>query len=420
MPDISKITLPSGTTYDIKDATARELISGGISFQIAWSSSDYSSASAPSSSKLATVPAGVVVYYNNGNGTATGTLTASEDTKAVFYLIYSKSQVGNKDMYDEVVTVEVPGTPKTYFWEKIGDTQIDLNDVVTGVTLTKGTDSVIGADATFTITQPTVALSTGATAGTGVISVATGITSANATGGNVAWNSKDQVTALTGVKVTAQPTVSLTANAADSTGRITYVESRAADTTKKLVTTSITGVSGSTTPNVVQGRTSQTTANGAGTASSVNTDWLKGVSVSDETLVIGAATLNTQTTYSANAPGTITVPTAASSATTVATGSVANSDSSGATVVTAVGANTTKYMSASASGTAVGADGTDTVIGSNSTFTITQPTITVTPTTTNIKAIASGANTAWNSKDQVTVVTDAGTSITVTKGGASN
>jgi len=27
MPDISKITLPSGNTYDIKDATARELIS---------------------------------------------------------------------------------------------------------------------------------------------------------------------------------------------------------------------------------------------------------------------------------------------------------------------------------------------------------------------------------------------------------
>lgn len=35
MPDISKITLPSGTTYDIKDAGARELIShlsGSTSF----------------------------------------------------------------------------------------------------------------------------------------------------------------------------------------------------------------------------------------------------------------------------------------------------------------------------------------------------------------------------------------------------
>ena len=32
MPDISKITLPSGTTYDIKDATARAAIAGGTVF----------------------------------------------------------------------------------------------------------------------------------------------------------------------------------------------------------------------------------------------------------------------------------------------------------------------------------------------------------------------------------------------------
>ena len=33
MPDISKITLPSGTTYDIKDAVARQGIAGGIQFR---------------------------------------------------------------------------------------------------------------------------------------------------------------------------------------------------------------------------------------------------------------------------------------------------------------------------------------------------------------------------------------------------
>lgn len=32
MPEISKITLPSGTTYDLKDATARAAIAGGTSF----------------------------------------------------------------------------------------------------------------------------------------------------------------------------------------------------------------------------------------------------------------------------------------------------------------------------------------------------------------------------------------------------
>ena len=33
MPDISKITLPSGTTYDIKDAVARQGVAGGIQFR---------------------------------------------------------------------------------------------------------------------------------------------------------------------------------------------------------------------------------------------------------------------------------------------------------------------------------------------------------------------------------------------------
>lgn len=32
MPDISKITLPTGTTYNIKDAVARQQIAGGVSF----------------------------------------------------------------------------------------------------------------------------------------------------------------------------------------------------------------------------------------------------------------------------------------------------------------------------------------------------------------------------------------------------
>ena len=33
MPEISQITLPSGTTYDLKDATARQSIAGGVTFR---------------------------------------------------------------------------------------------------------------------------------------------------------------------------------------------------------------------------------------------------------------------------------------------------------------------------------------------------------------------------------------------------
>jgi len=528
MADISKITLPSGNTYDIKDAVARAAIAGGVSFIIAWDGT--------STPVVADIPAGVVVKYNNVD--YTGTLSADDAVVGAFYLVKSATQIG-LDVYDEYVPV---GTaPKS--WEKIGDTQLNLTDVVTDVSLSKQTDTVIGSDATFTITQPTIALSTGATAGSGVISVATGISSvtqptvslsaesssatgraqyiqsvsttkakATASGGDVAWNSKDSKTVLTGVQVTAQPTVTLTANDSTSTGRITYVESQGtatttkikatADitgktgsaassvtpTTKKLETTTITGVSGSTNITPVESRTSQTTATGgwtAVTASStdgnsngnpdVNENLLANISVSNETLTIGAATLNTQTTYSAGAPrASLAVPTAASSVTRVATGSVNTTDSNGAdivtdvavgdtvtvvtaaptvtissgstgdvTVATGIGNATTKYMSASASGTTVGSNGTATVIGSSSTFTVTQPTVTlatdangditiatggttkymaagasgtaVTPTTTNIKATATGANTAWNNKDQVTVLTNA-TDVSVTKG----
>ena len=55
MADISKITLPSGTTYNIKDEVAREAIAGGVSFIVAW---DGASTPVP-----ANIPAGVVVTY---------------------------------------------------------------------------------------------------------------------------------------------------------------------------------------------------------------------------------------------------------------------------------------------------------------------------------------------------------------------
>ena len=475
-PVIEKITLPSGNSYFIADREIRDVVdalsqtvAGGVSYTVAWDGT--------SEPVVGNIPAGVVVTYNDTD--YTGTMVANNATPGAFYLVKSATQVDGKDVYDEYVPVGATGSKS---WEKIGDTQIDLSDIVTAVSLTKQTDTVIGSDATFTITQPTVALSTGATAGDGVISVATGITSvtqptvalsaesstatgreqyvqsvsttkakATASGANVAWNSKDSVTAITGVTDT---TTKLSATAS-ITGKTGSAASSVTPTTKKLATTTVTGVSGSTTPSVIQSRTSQTTADGTGTASSTNTDWLKGVSVSNGVLTIGAATMDTQTTYSADAPGTITVPTAAGSATTVATGSVTTSGS-GADVVTdvAVGDTVTVVTAAPTITIASGSTGdvtvatgttttNDTVIGTDSTFTVTQPTVTlatdangditiatggttkylaatasgtaVTPTTTNIKATASGANTAWNSKDQVTVLTNS-TDVSVTKG----
>lgn len=442
-PVISEIQLPSGNKYYIADRELRNVVdvlsdtvAGGVSYNLAWDGT-----SAPT---VANIPEGITVTYNNVE--YTGTLSADSATPGSFYLVPVGGDEAN-NVYAEYVPVGAAGS-KT--WEKIGDTAVDLSNYVTNVTLNKQTDTVIGTDATFTITQPTIALATGATAGTGVVSVATGITSvtdptvALSEEGSTATGRVEYTKSVSTTKLSATASGGAVSASGDSVTALTglgtpttsNVASSVTPTTKKLATTTVTGVSGSTTPNVVKSRTSQTTADGTGTASSTNTDWLKGVSVSNGILTIGAATMDTQTTYSADAPESITIPTAAGSATTVATGSVTTTGS-GADVVTDVAVGDTV-----AAVTGYASPTTDTVLGTASTFSVTNPTITVatgstgdvtvatggttkymaaaasgtgvTPATTNLKATASGANTAWNSKDSVTVLTNS-TDVNVTK-----
>lgn len=190
--------------------------------------------------------------------------------------------------------------------------------------------------------------------------------------------------------------------------------------------------------------------------------------MTNEVLTIGAATLNTQSTPQYTFSD-VTVPITAESGIRVATGELIDypTGNEGEVVIgvsasgtdTVIGSDATFTVTqptiALATGATAGtgvvslatdatASGTDTVIGSDATFTVTQPTVTlasnsssatgrvsvvtgVSATTTNIKATASGANTAWNSKDATTVVTGLGTpstaaglnnntTITVTKG----
>lgn len=292
VPVIEKITLPSGNTYFIADREIRDVVdtlsqtvAGGVSYNVAWDGT--------SEPTVGNIPAGVVVTYNGTD--YTGTMAANNATPGAFYLVKSATAVDGKDVYDEYVPVGSDGN-KT--WEKIGDTQIALADVVTAVSLSKQTDTVIGADATFN-----------------------------------------------------------TSNVASSV----------TPTTKKLATGTVTGVqSSTTTASKATAATSQTTADGTGTASTTNTDWLKGVSVSNGVLTIGAATMDTQTTTQFTFSD-VTVPIKATSTTTVATGGVTTSGN-GADIVT---------------GVAVG----DTV----------------------------AAVTGWNSKDAVTVLKDT-TDVSVTKG----
>jgi hypothetical protein len=80
MADISQITLPSGTTYDIKDTVARAGVSSGGTFVIAWAGN-----SAPT---VANIPKDVVVRY--GNTDYTGTKVASANDLKKFFLVAAK------------------------------------------------------------------------------------------------------------------------------------------------------------------------------------------------------------------------------------------------------------------------------------------------------------------------------------------
>ena len=496
MPDISKIRLPgSNTDYDIKDAVARQMISGGVSFIIAWDGTGTLTA--------ANLPAGVVA------GGVTGTLAADDAEAGAFYLVKSSSTPSSEtlDLYDEYVPV---GTSGSKTWEKIGDTQLNLTDVVTGVSLSKQTDTVIGTDATFTITQPTITLAEDGTngnvtyvkggttkymaasaSGTAVTPTTTNV-KATASGGGAAWNSKDSKTVVTGYTIAAA-------------NKDTFVKSVSAETGKNLVTTSITPTNGTetvskvtktasklvttTVPNVT-GNTDVSvpniTGNSSVTANKSTWTFTMGTGDASETLIIGGGNGSdvsaTNTVLgTANTASKVTLGTAK----TVATGAV-DANGSGSDIVTAVtvsdktvakvgsavtvatgATSTTGTGDAVVTGVTVGesadalislpSPSTASVIGASATFTNTQPTVkletgatagtgvisvatgisSVTQptialsaedstatgraqfvqslTTSKMKGTASGANTAWNNKDSVTVLKST-TDVSVTKG----
>lgn len=312
MADISKITLPSGNTYDIKDAVARQAIAGGMSKIIAWNGT--------STPDVSTIPAGVTVTYNDTD--YTGTLAATAADVTGFYFVYSSTQKGGSDVYDEYTVVTVGGTKS---WEKIGDTALTLPDFgalafkdnvtasSSAVSFSGGsTDKCLGSDATFatTVTPSTTnikATASGATVGadgtdtfvksypgatsklattsipnvtsagsastwafamgTGddsetliisgangsattlgtAITAATGSLDANGGGASVmtGLGTATTASALTGVKVTAQPTVALATGATAGTGVIsvaTGIASASTTTNNKDEVTAVTSI----------------------------------------------------------------------------------------------------------------------------------------------------------------------------------
>ena len=146
-PYISSVNY-NNTVYNIKDAEARQAISNINSFEylIAWKGD-----SIPDVTKI---PAGVTVTYNNVD--YVGTLVASSSTMYKIYLVYNTNTSG----YGEWITIDTntsgSGDP-VYVWEKFGDTNASLGDLgalaykdQASNTSPLSTDSVLGADTTFT------------------------------------------------------------------------------------------------------------------------------------------------------------------------------------------------------------------------------------------------------------------------------
>lgn len=214
MADISKITLPTGNTYDIKDAVARELISGGIAFSVAWDGN-----SAPT---VANIPAGVTVNYNDTS--YTGTKAASTGTLGTFYLVKSGDDT-NK--YSEFVVVRSgPEGSYTYSWEQLGSQEVDLSGLGAlaykdTVTVNTGDgDVVLGEATTFTNAASSVSFS-GGTTGKCLGSSATFTTTVTPT--------------TTNIKATAS------GGAVTASGTDTFVKSYPG-ATSKLATTSVPNV----------------------------------------------------------------------------------------------------------------------------------------------------------------------------------
>ena len=266
MADISRITLPNGQTYDIKDSVARSAIAQGISFHIATNASN--------------TPAGVT--WDDDGTIITGTLVASADTTG-FYLVPAKNTSG-KDIYSEYVAVDNGG----YSWERLGDTDFTIEELIglIDVELTLTKDSVLGADTTFTAQSSSVTF-TGGTNDTFVKSypgsaqkLAT--TSIKGVGTDTTFNAVNANTS-----VTATNTVFGTDTTAS---KVT--------TTSKTATNLVLGTA--TTASKATAGTAVTLAKPASSATSVsrialstgNTSILETATVNGETLVISSASVD--------------------------------------------------------------------------------------------------------------------------------
>lgn len=430
-PTISRVKLPSGNVYDIKDATARAAIASleGGSYFLGVATTELSDGATTNPITISTVI---------DNQPATKSVTAVNGNIAIFgnkEFIYDGNQwcefgdlstLGDLATLDSIETTSSPvlGSGTTFATAPSAVTFSGAEH-----------DAVLGANTTFNVTQPTVNVNAttkyiGATAsgtavgGTGTAAAITGFgthVTGNALSTNATFNtsvtpSRKYVSAVaSNIQVSTTPGTFVTGYPNTTTD--TFVKSVSAETNKNLVTTSITGCAADTAtvsyvtssasklettsvPNVTSPGSASTWAFEMGTGENAETLIISGVNSVAPTL--GTAITAATGSVAANGTGSsiVTSVTAtdnvvakkAASPTTVATGATAEG-AAGAAVVTGV----TIGSSASAI-TGLGTPSSDSAITAAS---VTQPTI----------SLSLGENSGEGKVELVDGITSASTTI---------
>lgn len=208
-PTVTNVTIPNVTGNTFVSAS-KVKTSGSVSAGVAptWSAS---------------VDNNGILSFSWGAGTPTAVTLPTFDTVTASHTTLSEEPLSASKVSTSNVTVATGGLASngsgssvvtgvsavTVGWGNKNETT-----VVTGYSEPDKSTVLTGVKVTA---QPTISLSTDTTSGTGKVQVATGVSAINVTP-----NTNDQVTALTGVSAGA-PTITLTEQDATSTGAIGYV-----------------------------------------------------------------------------------------------------------------------------------------------------------------------------------------------------
>ena len=263
---ISQVKMPDNQVFYIKDEEARDMINKRLTFVIA--------------EDAATTPAGVT--WKKDGQTITGTLAASAANKNAIYMVPDATSTG-KSIYAEYVVLNI-GTEELpdLIWEKIGDTDIQID----AVTLNKGSgDNVLGEGTTFTNADSAVTFS--GTSSDEFIKGYAGSTSKLVTG---------TVTGVSGSTTASKATAGTAVDVAKVGTAVVYGTADVADSSTEVVS----GLSGTTTFNTDAIKAAELT----GTTTFV-TEAIKAAELT------GTTTFNTDAIKAAELTGTTTFVTEA-------------------------------------------------------------------------------------------------------------